>query len=112
MPLIGFATTMKLNERVLADVRKGLAEYGYVEGQNFRFEFRQANSQNDLLPILFRELVDQKVSVIITFTTVGLELAKAATQSIPIVFTIGADPVESGFVASLNKPGGNITGIF
>jgi putative ABC transport system substrate-binding protein len=112
MPLIGFATTMKLNERVLADVRKGLAEYGYVEGQNFRFEFRQANSQNDPLPILFRELVDQKVSVIITFTTVGLESAKAATQSIPIVFTIGADPVESGFVASLNKPGGNITGIF
>jgi putative tryptophan/tyrosine transport system substrate-binding protein len=50
MPLIGFATTMKLNGRVLADVRKGLAEYGYVEGQNFRFEFRRANSQNDLLP--------------------------------------------------------------
>jgi putative ABC transport system substrate-binding protein len=71
MPLIGFATTMKLNERVLADVRKGLAEYGYVEGQNFRFEFRQANSQNDLLPILFRELVDKKVSVIITFTPGG-----------------------------------------
>jgi putative ABC transport system substrate-binding protein len=112
MPSIGFATTMKLNDRALADVRKGLAEYGYVEGQNFRFEFRWANSQNDLLPILFRELVDQKVSLIITFTTVGLESAKAATQSIPIVFTIGIDPVENGFVASLNKPGGNITGIF
>src|SRR5262249_14376695 len=104
MPLIGFAAgaTVKLNERFLADVRKGLAEY--VEGQNFRFEFRQANLQNDLLPILFRELVDQKVSVIITFTTVGLQSGKAATQSIPIVFTIGADPVENGFVASLNKP--------
>jgi putative ABC transport system substrate-binding protein len=114
MPLIGFAAgaTVKLNERFLADVRKGLAEYGYVEGQNFRFEFRQANLRNELLPILFRELVDQKVSVIITFTTVGLQSAKAATQSIPIVFTMGADPVENGFVASLNKPGGNITGIF
>jgi putative ABC transport system substrate-binding protein len=114
MPVIGFAvaTTVKLTERFLADVRKGLAEYGYVEGQNFRFEFRQANFQNDLLPVLFQELVDQKVSVIITFTTVGLESAKAATQSIPIVFNIGSDPVENGFVTSLNKPGGNITGVF
>jgi len=101
MPSIGFVSgaTMKLSEWALAEVRKGLAEYGYIEGQNFRFEFREANFQNELLPILFRELVDQKVSVIITFTTVGLESAKAATQSIPIVFTIGSDPVENGFVA-------------
>ena len=114
MPSIGFVSgaTMKLSEWALAEVRKGLAEYGYIEGQNFRFEFREANFQNDLLPILFRELVEQKVSVIITFATVGLESAKAATQSIPIVFTIGSDPVENGFVESLNKPGGNITGIF
>ena len=69
-----YGTTVKLNERLLADVRNGLAEYGYVEGQNFRFQFRQANFQNDLLPILFRELVDQKVSVILADSTSDLGL--------------------------------------
>ena len=114
MPLIGFVapTQLKFSERYLANVREGLAEYGYVEGQNFRFEFREANSQSDLMPILHRELVDKKVSVILADLTVKLEAAKAATQSIPIVIGIGADPVENGFIASLNKPGGNITGVF
>jgi len=114
MPVIGFAadTTVKLNERFLAGVRKGLAEYGYVEGQNFRFEFQEGNFQNDLLPILIRRLVDEKVTLIVTNTTLQTEAAKAATQSIPIVFSIGSDPVENGFVSSLNKPGANITGIF
>jgi putative ABC transport system substrate-binding protein len=114
MPVIGFASmsTLKYAERFLTNVRKGLAEHGYVEGQNFRFEFREANFQADLMPILFRELVDQKVTLIVTATTLQTEAAKAATQSIPIVMGIGVDPVESGFVASLNKPGGNITGAF
>jgi putative tryptophan/tyrosine transport system substrate-binding protein len=114
MPVIGYVSgsIIKLAERSLANVRKGLAEYGYVEGQNFRFEFREANFQYDLLPILFRELVDLKVSVIAVDATAKLESAKAATQSIPIVFNIGIDPVENGFVASLNRPGGNITGSF
>ena len=114
IPVIGFATdlTLKLSEAFLASVRKGLAEYGYVEGQNFRFEFREGNFQNDLLPILFRKLVDQKVTLILTNTTLQTEAAKATTQSIPIVFSIGSDPVEDGFVSSLNKPGANITGIF
>jgi len=114
MPVIGFAaeTTVKLNERFLAGVRKGLAEYGYVEGQNFRFEFQEANFQNDLLPILIRKLVDEKVTLIVTNTTLETEAAKAATQSIPIVFTMSSDPVENGLVSSLNKPGANITGIF
>jgi putative ABC transport system substrate-binding protein len=114
MPAIGYVagTTLKLSERPLANISKGLADYGYVEGQNFRFELREANYQSDLLPILFRELVDQKVSVILAVSTRQLELAKAATQLIPIVFDIGSDPVENGFVVSLNKPGGNITGAF
>jgi putative tryptophan/tyrosine transport system substrate-binding protein len=114
MPVIGFATdtNLKMNERFLASVRRGLAEYGYVEGQNFRIESRQSNFQKDLLPILFRELVDEKVTLIVTNTTVQTEAAKAITQSIPIVFNIASDPVENGFVSSLNKPGGNITGIF
>jgi putative ABC transport system substrate-binding protein len=111
MPVIGFASgSVKDAERFLANVRRGLAELGYVEGQNFRFELRDANFKNDLIPIRFRELADQKVSVIITGTTLQLQSARAATQSIPIVFYAGTDPVENGFVASLNKPGGNITG--
>jgi putative tryptophan/tyrosine transport system substrate-binding protein len=114
MPVIGFATdtNLKMNERFLASVRRGLAEYGYVEGQNFRFEFREGNLQNDILPILFRKLVDERVTLIVTNTTLQTEAAKATTQSIPIVFDIASDPVENGFVSSLNKPGGNITGIY
>jgi putative ABC transport system substrate-binding protein len=114
MPVIGYAAsgTVKRAEHLLAMLRKGLAEYGFVEGQNFRFEFREANGQFDLLPVLSRELADQEVSLIIAPTTAQLEAAKAATQSVPIVFLLGIDPVENGFIASLNKPGGNITGIF
>ncbi len=114
MPVIGFASgsTVKLAARNLAGYREELAEHGYVEDKNYRFELLEANNQYDLLPTLFRELVDKKVSVIITDSTLKLELAKAATQSIPTVFSIGVDPVESGYVASLNKPGGNITGVF
>jgi putative ABC transport system substrate-binding protein len=114
MPVIGYAVPTTVNQAgiFLARIRKGLAEFGFVEGQNFRFEFREANGQFDLLPILYRELANQKVDVIIANSTVQLEAAKAATQSIPIVFNIGVDPVENGFIASLNKPGGNITGTF
>ncbi len=83
-----------------------------TEGKNYRFEFRDANMRSDLIPTLSRELADQKVTLIVAATTLQLEAAKAATQSIPIVFTIGTDPVENGFVASLSKPGGNITGIY
>jgi putative ABC transport system substrate-binding protein len=113
MPVIGFiAGTMKQAARFIENVRKGLAEYGYIEGQNYRFDIRESNFQVERAPIFYRQFVDQKVTLIITATTLGVQLAKAATQSIPIVFTIGSDPVENGFVASLNKPGGNITGIY
>jgi len=114
LPLIGIVTSTRweLGQRFLERLREGLGEYGYVEGQNFRFELREANFKIDRIPILTRELVDQKVSVIIADTTVKAQVTKAATQSIPIVIGIGADPVENGFVASFNKPGGNITGVF
>ena len=113
MAVIGFVTlTIKLAERFLENVRKGLAEHGYIEGKNYRFEFRETNYRPELSAIMYRELVDQKVTLIVTAATIGVQNAKAATQSIPIVFTIGSDPVENGFVASLNKPGGNITGIY
>src|SRR5258707_5234959 len=113
MPVIGYAAgSVKLSARFLANFRKGLAEAGYVEGQNYRFEFREAGLQYDIIPIMSRELADQKVALIVAATTLQLAAAKAATQTVPIVFSIGTDPVENGFVASLNKPGGNITGFY
>ena len=111
MPVIGYVTTtMKHAAPFLENVRKGLGEYGYIEGQNYRFEIRETNFQAGTR--FNQELVDQKVTLIIAGSTSATKSAKAATQSIPIVFTIGSDPVENGFVASLNKPGGNITGIY
>jgi putative ABC transport system substrate-binding protein len=78
MPVIGYAAVnMKAGEAFLAGVRRALAELGYVEGQNFRFEFRDANGQYDRLPIMWRELVDEKVTVILTTSTFMLETAKA-----------------------------------
>jgi putative ABC transport system substrate-binding protein len=113
MPVIGnLGPTPEFNQRVVAGFRKGLAELGFVEGQNFRFEFRYNNLQPASIARLTAELVDQKVTLILASWTAALEAAKAATQSIPIVFSIGSDPVENGFVASLNKPGGNITGVY
>jgi putative ABC transport system substrate-binding protein len=112
MPVIGFAMdiSVKNYEPFLAGLRKGLAEYGYVEGQNLRIECEGSSVEN--LPILYRKFVDERVTLIVTNTTVTTELAKATTQSIPIVFNVGSDPVERGFVSSFNKPGGNMTGIF
>jgi putative ABC transport system substrate-binding protein len=100
--------------RFLENVRTGLAELGYVEGKNYRFELRDAGTNYDLIPVMMRELVDQKVTLILATSTLQLEAAKAATQSVPIpvVFSIGSDPVENGYVASLSKPGGNLTGIY
>jgi putative ABC transport system substrate-binding protein len=114
MPVIGYVSVapIKFADRALVGFRQGLAEYGYVEGQNVRFELRDANFQTDLLPVLYRELVNQKVSVIIVDWTAKLEAARSATQSIPIVFEIAVDPVKNGFVASFNKPGGNIIGTY
>jgi putative tryptophan/tyrosine transport system substrate-binding protein len=90
----------------------GLGETGYVPGRNVAFESHWADHHLDRLPALAAELVQRQVAVIITITTPSLVAAKAATKSIPIVFTIGTDPVASGFIARLSRPGGNLTGIF
>jgi putative ABC transport system substrate-binding protein len=90
--------------------RQGLRELGYVEGQNIAIEIRSAEGKGDRLPVLASELISLKVDVIVTSTTPAIQAAKLATKTIPIV-TISADPVGTGLVASLARPGGNITGL-
>jgi putative tryptophan/tyrosine transport system substrate-binding protein len=114
MPAIGFLhpTSPETKQSYLAAFHRGLGDTGFVEGRNVAVEYRWAEGQNDRLPTLVGELVRRQVSVIVVLeSTAGALAAKAATQTIPIVFLQGADPVRIGLVSSLNHPGGNLTGI-
>ena len=114
MASIGYLGLGTLEEvrRVFATMRPGLAEQGYIEGQNLAVQLRGADFHTERLPTLATELIQSRVDAIIAPTGPSVAAARAATQSVPIVFFTGFDPVESGFVASLNRPGGNVTGIF
>ncbi len=113
VPRIGYltASTPSANSARTEGFRQGLRELGYVEGKNIVIEWRYAEGKFDRLPALAAELVHLKVDVIVTSGATGTRTAKEATNTIPIVMTQDRDPVGSGFVASLARPGGNITGL-
>jgi putative tryptophan/tyrosine transport system substrate-binding protein len=111
MPVVGFLRNTSPDVRLVAAFRRGLNEAGYIEDQNVAIEYRWAENQDERLPALAADLVRRRVSVIVTGGQPASHAAQAATTAIPIVFATGGDPVHYGLVTSLNRPGGNITGV-
>jgi putative ABC transport system substrate-binding protein len=111
MALIGLLSGTHQDDRWLSAVRQGLKDAGYIEGRNVAIKYRSADGRFDRLPALAAELVADPVAVIIALAPPAALAAKAATEAIPIVFTMGSDPVDLGLVSSFNRPGGNVTGV-
>jgi putative ABC transport system substrate-binding protein len=112
-PVIGFlsAALPQSYAHIVTAFRQGLTEIGYIEGQNIAIEYRWAENEIDRLPALAAELVNRRVAVIAASSTPAAFAAKATTKTVPIVFEMDFDPVEVGLVASLNRPGSNLTGV-
>ena len=113
VPAVGLLTSRAPDDtpQLLAAFRQGLKDNGFVEGQNVAIEYRFAGNQNERLPALAADLVHRQVAVIAATTTPAALAAKAATATIPIVFEVGADPVQLGLVPNFNRPGANVTGV-
>ncbi len=112
MPVIGFLGLTAPAPELVAPFLAGLAAAGFSDGRNVAIQYRWADSDSDRLPVLVADLLRNPVAVIVTIGGTGVaRAAKAATTSVPIVFEVGTDPVATGLVASLNRPGGNLTGV-
>jgi putative ABC transport system substrate-binding protein len=112
MPIIGFlrVSSAEDSRHLVASFRQGLKETGFIEGQNVTIEYRWADGQNDRLPMLATDLVHRQAAVIVGHN-IAVQAAKRATTTTPIIFVVGTDPVRTGLVTSLNRPGGNVTGV-
>src|SRR5262245_53964823 len=111
VPLVGLLLGSQLDDRQVGAIRQGLRDASYIEGRNVAIKYRSGDGRFDRLPALAAELVADAPAAIVVVSPAASLAAKAATATIPIVFAIGADPVDLGLVSSLNRPGGNVTGV-
>ena len=110
MPVVGYLSGRPPADPIIAEFRRGLAETGFVEGRNVMIEYRWLEGHYDLIQEMVADLVRRRVAVIVSSTTTAVLAAKAASQTIPIAFIVGSDPVQLGLVSSLSHPGSNATG--